>query len=145
MEHIKDLRLVASLMLFFLGGFFVALEVFIGLSLLRGDRTLLQQALDLHRFVALAAASLALAAWLSPLNRLRWLGRSILIGAAFGAFQAATVYVTVPERWELTWQIGIPNALLVLAIGYWLNRLANRREAAMVEGLDVTVRRPDDA
>ena len=142
-DNLKDLRLVGSIILFFFGGFFVALEVFIALALMHGGRSLLEQALDLHRFVALAAAALALATWITPLNRFRWLGRAILIGAAFGAFQSITVYLTVPERWDLTWRIGIPNALLLLALGAWLNRLASRREAAMVAGLEVRVRRPD--
>ena len=143
MDQIKDLRLPASIILFFFGGFWVALEVFIALALMHGGRGLVEQALDLHRFVALAVATLALATWLTPLNRLRWLGRTILIGAGLGAFQAFTVYVTVPERWDLTWQVGIPNALLVLALGAWLNRLAAQREAAMLAGLEVSVRRPD--
>jgi hypothetical protein len=140
----SDFRLVASLILFFVGGFLVALEVFTGLALLHGGRSLVQQVLGLHRFVALSAAALAIAAWLTPLDRLRWLGRTILIGGALGAFQALTVYLTVPERWDLTWQIGIPNALLVLALGAWLSRLANRRRAAIVAGVEVRVRRPGE-
>ena len=139
----KDFRLTASLILFFLGGAAVAMEVFIGLALMEGGRSLLQQAIGLHRFIALAAAFLALAVWLTPLNRLRWLGRAILIGAGFGIFQAATVYLAVPERWDLTWRIGVPNALLVLALGALLNRLATRRQAAMLPEVEVTVRRPD--
>ena len=142
-KALDDLWLVTSMLLFFAGGFFVALEVFTALALLHGGRDLLRQAFDLHRFVALAAASLTLAFWITPLNRFRWLGRSILIGAGLGAFQALTVYASVPERWDLTWQIGIINALLVLAIGAGFIRIANRRRDERLSDIEVTISRPD--
>ena len=144
MRAAQDLRLVGSMLLFFFGGAAVSLEVFTALALLEGGRTLTEQALALERFVALAIACLAIATWITPLNRLRWLGRSILIGGGFGAFQAATVYATVPERWDLTWRIGVPNALVVLGIGYWLHRRAAQQQAETLAGVDVDIRRPGD-
>ena len=129
MSKTNDARLVASLILFFFGGASVSFEVFTALALMQGDRTILEQALGLQRFVALALVTLTLATLITQLDRLLWLGRTILIGGGFGLVQAAFVYLTVPERWDLTWQLGVPNALLVMGLGYWLNRLAGRRAA----------------
>ena len=120
------MRWAASFLLYFFGGTLVGLEVFTALALMEQGRSLADQALALSRFAALAAAILAAATALSPVNRWRSLGRALLAGAAFGIVAAAPVYATVPDPYALTWRLGLANLILVVALGTWLDRAPGR-------------------
>ena len=118
------MRWATSFMLFFFGGALVSLEVFCALALEQADRSLIQQALALSRFIGLAAGCLALATWLSPINRWRSLGRALLSGAAAGIVGAAPVYFLLPDPYVLTWKLGLLNLILIVALGAALDRRA---------------------
>jgi hypothetical protein len=120
MKDVFGIRWAASFLLFFFGGIFVSLEVFAALAFMAMGRSLTVQAWSLHRFVGLAIAALAVATCISPINRLSSLGRAILIGASIGAAVTLPVYISVPERWQLTWRLGLINLALVAALGLWL-------------------------
>jgi hypothetical protein len=116
------MRWVVSFLLFFAGAFALGLEVFAALALMEHGRSLAEQALSLHRFIALASALLAAATLLSPVNRWRSLGRALLCGAAIGLIGAGPVYALLPDPYVLTWRLGLVNLIAVVAAGVWLDR-----------------------
>lgn len=136
------MRRTASYFLFILGGFFVAVQVFVGLGLLDRVPGIGDDAARLAWFMAVALPFLLLGAWLSPGERWRELGRTLLVGIAVALFGFASVLFPpgpggspelAPYAAQLTWASGIPNLLLVGAAGSLLlyrNGAGRRRSAA---------------
>lgn len=118
----SDARWILGFLLYFAGALLVGLEVFTALALMHMERSLVEQASALARFVGLAAAALLLATLASPVNRWRSLGRALLVGAAFGLVGALPVYIVLPDPYQLTWKLGLANLLLIVAAGAWLDR-----------------------
>ena len=124
------MRWAVSFLLFFFGAAFVGLEVFTSLALLEKGRSAGEVVLSLNRFIVLSAACLAAAVWLSPVNRWRSLGRSLLAGAGLGLIGAAPVYAAVPDPYALTWKVGLANLLAIVAAGALLDRRSRSRSPA---------------
>jgi hypothetical protein len=121
------IRRVASLVFLFLGGFCVGMQVMI--AFLAGGGAL-DYALRLAYFTAVAAPILALGAWLSPGQRWRELGLTMLIGAGVcgGAFSSAIFlpdeHGVMMDRAELTPYLalgpGFANLTLIAGAGLLL-------------------------
>ncbi|WP_156029715.1 hypothetical protein [Sphingomonas sp. URHD0057] len=111
------MRKQISSLLFIVAGLLVSLEVFVGLSLMQGGRPLAEQAQHLVRFAGLSIAALALATAVCPDHRLLSLGRALVLGAALGIVVSLPAYAAVPDRAQLTWQLGLMNVLVVGGIG----------------------------
>lgn len=135
------MRRTASYLLFILGGHFVSLQVFIGLGLLDAVPGIGDDVERLARFLGVALPFLLLGTWLSPGERWRELGRTLLIGTAVALFALVTVIFPpglpggpglAPYAADLSWAAGIPNLLLVGGAGglllYW-NGAGRRRSA----------------
>lgn len=133
------MRRTASYFLFIVGGFFVAVQVFIGLGLLDAVPGVGDDVARLAWFMTVALPFLLLGAWLSPGEGWRELGRTLLIGIGVALFGFVTVLFPpgpagepqlAPYAAELTWASGIPNLLLVGGAGGLLlyrNGAARRR------------------
>jgi len=133
------MRRTASYFLFIVGGFYVSVQVFAGLGFLDAVPGIGDDAARLAKIAGVALPFLLLATWLSPGERWRELGRTLLIGIAVALF--GLVPVLFPQRpsgepqlapyaAELTWASGLPNLLLVGAAGSLLlyrNGAARRR------------------
>lgn len=135
------MRRTSSYFLFIVGGYYVTLEVHAGLAYLDVEPGIGAEVEFLARIMARALPFLLLGTWLSPGERWRELGRTVLIGVAVALFAFASVVFRpgpsgVPElapyAAQLTWAAGIPNLLLVGTAGsllYWKGA-ARRRSFA---------------
>jgi hypothetical protein len=135
------MRRVASYFLFIVGGYFLSMQVFIGLGLLDIYPGVGDDLARLAWFMAVALPFLLLGTWLSPGERWRELGRTLLIGTGVALFAFTTVIFPpglpggpglAPYAADLTWAAGIPNLLLVGGAGGLLlyrNGAGRRRSA----------------
>ena len=133
------MRRTASYFLFIVGGYFVSVQVFIGLGLLDIVPGTGDDVARLAKIMGVALPFLLLGTWLSPGERWRELGRTLLIGIGVALFGFVTVLFPpglpdgpglAPYAAELTWASGLPNLLLVGAAGSLLlyrNGAARRR------------------
>ena len=119
------MRRVASIILFVIGGFCVGMQVMIAFFAVPPEQV--RELPPLVTFTAIALLFLVPATWLSPANRWRELGLTLLIGAAvcIGSF-AITLTASVEEggtggvgplKGYVDWTQGWANAALIAMAG----------------------------
>lgn len=120
----QPIRRVSSIILLFLGGFCVGMQVMVAFI---ADKSAAGYSGRTLYFTAIAAAVLALGTWISPGRRWRELGLSILIGAAVcvGSF-SVTIFLPdeqghVMDKGELVPYLalapGFANLVLITGLG----------------------------
>jgi hypothetical protein len=122
------MRRLMSIILFLVGGFCVGMQVMIGFMAIPPDPG--GKLPPLVTFTALAVPFLAIATWLSPGDRMRELGLTVLIGAAVcvGSF-SITIFTpneqgVVPGMGSLTPYVdtgqGLANLAVIAILGFLL-------------------------